>query len=77
MLVKIPHGGYLEEILKYVCRSIIPDIEFQDGTNIWFKSMDFHRLKDMTLLNRSIFLVSQRSILSDLTLAKLGYLVSC
>ena len=76
MLVKIPHGGYLDEILKYVCRSNVPEIEFQDGTNVWFKSMGSHRLKDMTLLNRSIFLVSQRSTLSDLTLVKLGYLFS-
>ena len=32
MLVKIPHGRYLQEILKYVYWSNVPQIEFQDGT---------------------------------------------
>ena len=32
MLVKIPHGEYSEEILKFVCLSDVPQIEFQDGT---------------------------------------------
>ena len=32
MLVKILHGEYLEEILKVVDLSNVPQIEFQDGT---------------------------------------------
>ena len=32
MLLKIPHGVYLEEILKFVCRPNVAQIEFQDGT---------------------------------------------
>ena len=32
MLVTIPHGGYLEEMLLFVCLSNVPQIEFQDGT---------------------------------------------
>ena len=32
MLVKIPHGEYSEEILKFVCLSNVPQTEFQDGT---------------------------------------------
>ena len=31
MPVKILHGGFLEEILKFVCLSNVPQIEFQDG----------------------------------------------
>ena len=32
MPVKIPHGGYSKEILKFVDSSNVPQIEFQDGT---------------------------------------------
>ena len=31
MLVKMLHGGYLEKILKFVCWSNVPQIEFKDG----------------------------------------------
>ena len=31
MLLKISHGRYLEEILKFVCGSNVPEIEFLDG----------------------------------------------
>ena len=36
MLVKIPYGEYLEEILKLVCLSNVPQVEFQDGTMYHF-----------------------------------------
>ena len=32
MLFKIPHGEYLEEILKFVDLSNGPQIKYQDGT---------------------------------------------
>ena len=31
MLVKMPHGEYLEEILKFLCLPNVLQIKFQDG----------------------------------------------